>query len=50
MDKLKKMGGEGGAIVLDKAGNAALPFNTEGMYRGYITSDGKIYTGIYKGE
>ncbi len=50
MDKLKKMGGEGGAIVLDREGNASLPFNTEGMYRGYITSDGKVYTGIYKGE
>lgn len=50
MEKMVKMGGEGGAISLDKNGNCSMPFNTEGMYRGYITTDGKIYTGIYKGE
>ena len=50
LEKMVKMGGEGGAIVLDKNGNVSLPFNTEGMYRGYITIDGKIYTGIYKGD
>lgn len=50
MNKMVKFGGEGGAIVLDKQGNAVLPFNTEGMYRGYITEDGKIYTAIYKGD
>lgn len=50
LDKMMKLGGEGGAIVLDKEGNMAMPFNTEGMYRAYITEDGKIYTGIYKGE
>ncbi|HRD39239.1 MAG TPA: isoaspartyl peptidase/L-asparaginase [Bacteroidia bacterium] len=50
LEKMVKMGGEGGAIVLDNKGNVALPFNTEGMYRGYITKDGKIYTGIYKGD
>lgn len=50
MEKMVKMGGEGGAISLDKNGNCSMPFNTEGMYRGYITTDGKIYTGIYKEE
>lgn len=50
MEKMVKMGGEGGAISLDKNGNCAMPFNTEGMYRGYITEDGKIYTAIYKNE
>src|SRR5690606_21419815 len=29
-------GGDGGAIALDAAGNLAFPFNTEGMYRGWI--------------
>jgi L-asparaginase / beta-aspartyl-peptidase len=50
MDKLVKLGGEGGVIALDKKGNFAMPFNSEGMYRGYVTKEGKIYVAIYKGE
>ncbi|WP_316845420.1 isoaspartyl peptidase/L-asparaginase [Pedobacter psychrodurus] len=48
LDKVGKMGGDGGLIALDKKGNVALPFNTEGMYRGTITADGKIEVNIYK--
>ncbi|MEQ9919125.1 isoaspartyl peptidase/L-asparaginase [Pectobacterium aroidearum] len=35
MEKLVRMDGIGGLIAVDKAGNIALPFNSEGMYRGY---------------
>lgn len=35
MTKLVEKGGEGGLIAVDKNGNVALPFNSEGMYRGY---------------
>jgi len=38
--KLKQAGGEGGVIVLDRNGNFATPFNSEGMYRGWIGADG----------
>ncbi|KQM67268.1 isoaspartyl peptidase [Pedobacter sp. Leaf216] len=48
LDKVGKMGGDGGLIALDKNGNVAMPFNTEGMYRGTITTDGKIEVSIYK--
>ncbi|QNR83291.1 isoaspartyl peptidase/L-asparaginase [Pedobacter riviphilus] len=48
LDKVGKMGGDGGLIALDKKGNMAMPFNTEGMYRGAITADGKIEVSIYK--
>jgi beta-aspartyl-peptidase (threonine type) len=48
LDKVGKMGGDGGLIALDKKGNIAMPFNTEGMYRGTITADGKIEVNIYK--
>lgn len=34
-DVLKPAGGTGGLIALDQYGNIAMPFNTEGMYRGY---------------
>jgi|ERR1700757_427056 len=48
MDKLVKIGGEGGLIALDIKGNIELPFNSEGMYRAKKTSDSDIYIGIYK--
>nr|WP_294870218.1 isoaspartyl peptidase/L-asparaginase [uncultured Pedobacter sp.] len=48
LDKLEKLGGDGGLIALDKNGNVAMPFNTEGMYRGTVTEDGKIEVLIYK--
>jgi L-asparaginase / beta-aspartyl-peptidase len=48
LDKVGKMGGDGGLIALDKKGNMTMPFNTGGMYRGAITADGKIEVSIYK--
>ena len=33
--KLVEVGGSGGIISVDKYGNVAMPFNSEGMYRGY---------------
>ena len=42
------MGGDGGAIALDKDGNIALPFNTEGMYRGWIKPNGERGVAIFK--
>ncbi|HRG65547.1 MAG TPA: isoaspartyl peptidase/L-asparaginase [Saprospiraceae bacterium] len=46
-DKLKKLGGEGGLIAIDKAGNIIMEFNSEGMYRGYVTPEKKEVK-IYK--
>ena len=47
MDKLKKIAAEGGLIAIDKNGNICLPFNTKGMYRGWMKGDGDFFTGIY---
>lgn len=47
MKKVPALGGDGGLIALDKKGNFTMPFNTSGMYRGYI-KDGKIVVEIYK--
>lgn len=46
--KLKEMGGEGGLIGIDAKGNITMPFNSAGMYRGYMKSDGKKEILIYK--
>jgi beta-aspartyl-peptidase (threonine type) len=48
MDKLVKIGGEGGLIAMDSKGNIELPFNSEGMYRAKKTSDSDIFIAIYK--
>lgn len=42
------LGGDGGVIALDASGRVAMPFNTEGMYRGTIDADGKVRTAIYR--
>jgi beta-aspartyl-peptidase (threonine type) len=43
-------GGDGGAIALGSDGSVAFPFNTEGMYRGWIGADGVPHVAIYKDD
>jgi L-asparaginase / beta-aspartyl-peptidase len=50
ISKVEELGGDGGVIALDRRGNLAMPFNTEGMYRGYVTRDGEAVTKIYGDE
>jgi beta-aspartyl-peptidase (threonine type) len=45
--KLKENGGEGGLIAVDRQGNVALPFNSEGMYRGWA-KPGQREVNIYR--
>lgn len=47
MGKLKKIEGDGGIIAVDSSGNFTMTFNTTGMYRGVITSDGLKKVMIY---
>jgi beta-aspartyl-peptidase (threonine type) len=47
IDKVGDLGGDGGVIALDKRGRFAAPFNTEGMFRGYVTRDGEITVQIF---
>ena len=42
-----RLPGRGGLIAIDARGNLALPFNTEGMYRGWIDAAGNSFTAIY---
>jgi len=48
LDKVAKLGGTGGLIAIDRQGNVALPFNTSGMYRGYVDTNGKFVIEIYR--
>jgi beta-aspartyl-peptidase (threonine type) len=48
LKKVQKLGGDGGVIAMDKFGDMAISFNSEGMYRAYINSEGKPVVEIYK--
>jgi beta-aspartyl-peptidase (threonine type) len=45
-----ELGGDGGAIALDRDGNIAMPFNTGGMYRGWINPDGSRGTAVFRND
>ena len=48
LNQLVRIGGEGGAISIDKNGNMAWAYTSNGMYRGYVKPDGKIIVKIYE--
>lgn len=48
MREVPGLGGDGGVIALDARGNIAMPFNTSGMYRGWIGPDGSRGTAIFQ--
>jgi beta-aspartyl-peptidase (threonine type) len=48
LDKVAKLGGTGGLIAIDHQGNITLPFNTAGMYRGYVDPNGRFVVKIYQ--
>ena len=45
---LVEAGGDGGIIAIDHDGNIAAVFNSAGMYRAQIDTDGQVKVGIYK--
>ena len=47
MQKVKLRLGGGGVIAIDKDGNIGISYLGDGMYRGYVGVDGKIFVKIY---
>ena len=47
-EKLLPLGGIGGMIAVDRFGNVALPFNSEGMYRGFARVGDAPSVSIYR--
>lgn len=43
-----ELGGTGGLIAVDREGHVAMPFNTNGMYRGWVDPAGKFIIEIYR--
>ncbi|QAA82402.1 isoaspartyl peptidase/L-asparaginase [Aequorivita sp. H23M31] len=46
--KVPELGGEGGIVAIDKDANVTMEFNTAGMYRATMNSEGEMVIGIYK--
>ena len=44
----QRLHGSGGLIAVDSRGQVALPFNSEGMYRGWVDATGQFHTAIYE--
>jgi beta-aspartyl-peptidase (threonine type) len=42
------LGGLGGLIAVDRRGRIAMPFTTEGMYRGHVLGNGKVVVSIFR--
>jgi beta-aspartyl-peptidase (threonine type) len=47
MRKLSALGGTGGFIAVDKRGEVVMPFNTEGMFRGVIHTNGEPRVAVF---
>jgi len=45
--ELSAHGGDGGLIAIGRDGAPVLPFNSSGMYRGYVLADGMLHTAIH---
>lgn len=50
IDKVAELGGDGGVIALDNRGRLATPFNTTGMFRGWVTKHGEVVVKIFGDE
>jgi L-asparaginase/beta-aspartyl-peptidase (threonine type) len=46
--RVAALGGSGGLIAVDRRGHVAMPFNTEGMYRGCMRGDGAAAVRIFR--
>jgi beta-aspartyl-peptidase (threonine type) len=47
LDRIVALGGDGGLIAIDRTGRIAMPFVSEGMYRGTLRA-GRYMTAIYR--
>ena len=47
IDRIGGLGGDGGLIALDREGNIAAPYNSQGMKRAWLTADGEIGVQVF---
>ena len=47
IDEVGALGGDGGLIALDAGGNIADPYNSQGMKRAWLTTDGEVGVEVF---
>ena len=47
IDRIGGLGGDGGLIALDRQGNITHPFNSQGMKRAWLTTDGEVGVEVF---
>jgi len=47
IDEIGGLGGDGGLIALDREGNITAPFNSQGMKRAWLTTNGEIGVEVF---
>lgn len=47
LKQIPAAGGDGGVIVLDAKGNFAAPYHDDGLYRAWVTEEGKVEVALY---
>jgi beta-aspartyl-peptidase (threonine type) len=47
IDEIGALGGDGGLIAVDLQGSIAMPYNSQGMKRAWVTADGQIGSGVF---
>ncbi|HCW49102.1 MAG TPA: isoaspartyl peptidase/L-asparaginase, partial [Brevundimonas sp.] len=47
VDRIGALGGDGGLIALDREGNIAAPYNSQGMKRAWLATDGAIGVEVF---
>jgi L-asparaginase / beta-aspartyl-peptidase len=48
IEDIRKLGGVGGLVAIDRKGNLAMPYHAVGMYRGYVDERGNIHVALYE--
>jgi isoaspartyl peptidase/L-asparaginase-like protein (Ntn-hydrolase superfamily) len=48
LSNIKRLGGDGGLIAIDRKGNIAMPYNSAGMYRGAVSFEGRIIVRTFR--
>ena len=50
IDEVRRLGGRGGLIAVDRSGGVVIPFHSGGMYRGWTRAGGARHVAIYGDE
>jgi isoaspartyl peptidase/L-asparaginase-like protein (Ntn-hydrolase superfamily) len=47
LDEIKRLGGDAGVIVVDRSGQIAMPWNSDGMKRASVSSSAAVFAATF---